>query len=60
VQIEALTLSLKECAALAGIDRHRWSKWVKSGLAPRPLNPGERYWLWSKAEVVAWLEGGGR
>ena len=47
--------SFKEAAALAGVCAKKWRRWVRSGIAPKPINPGERFKVWSLADIRSML-----
>lgn len=59
VTLEPLTLSVSECCRLANVCRDTWNRWVKEGIAPKPINEAQKgkYYpkLWSRAEVMRFL-----
>ncbi len=52
---EDLLLNSKECAAMLGMSRHRWARWVAKGDVPPPVNPGHRNRMWSRAALLHWI-----
>ena len=56
---DGMTLSAKECAALARVGRVRWSRWVRQQIAPQSLNPEDREGVWSRDEIEKWLRRAG-
>ena len=55
------TLTTDEVAALARISRKSVVAWIAKGHLPPPINRDDRHgWRFSRARVLACLNGGGR
>jgi predicted DNA-binding transcriptional regulator AlpA len=53
-------LSADEAAAMAGVARRTWWRYVSSGRAPQPIRVGGPNGppRWRRADLLAWIEAG--
>lgn len=50
-------LSADEAAAMAGVARRSWWRYVSAGKAPAPVRLGGSV-RWRKTELLSWIEAG--
>jgi len=43
-------------ALYAPVARSTWWRWMKQGMAPRPVHLGPRVVAWRKSDLDAWLQ----
>ncbi|WP_376747689.1 helix-turn-helix transcriptional regulator [Comamonas jiangduensis] len=44
-------------AAFAPVNRVTWWRWVKKGIAPKPVAIGPGVRAWRESEIIAWQNG---